>query len=249
MTTDFKPVNDEKFTIKDRDILEKNRRFFASNRKYLDTMLEIIQGESEISIRILDYFVSNYSRKNSTFYCIKVNGRQSYFHVNNEYKNQLNGYSKRYFDSFCRKKSKKVIYSYQDETNKKNKIIFLTSIGQLNFFQWALRNKVIVYVERHLSEIENDMKEFIRQNKIKKANRKTESEDSDSEDLEVSAKDEIDTTICSSDSINSLRIHSTKSSKRKNSGSKRSDSDKRRSRRCQNINPKHYNIPVRISFD
>ena len=105
-TEEFKSASNEKFTPKERDILEKNKNFFSSDPKYIKEMLEIINGESEISIRVLDWFVANYSKKNNTSYRIKINERDEYFYVNNEYKNQLNGYSKLYFDPFCRKKIK-----------------------------------------------------------------------------------------------------------------------------------------------
>ena len=49
-------------------------------------------------------------------------------------------------------------------------INFYSSIGQLNFFQWAIRNKVIKYVHLHLKEIEYDMKETSKKNKEKKMN-------------------------------------------------------------------------------
>ena len=32
-----------------------------------------------------------------------------------------------------------------------------TTIGQLNFFKWALQNNVIRYIEEHYNEIEADM--------------------------------------------------------------------------------------------
>ena len=88
-----------------------------------------------------------------------------YFNVNIEYKNQLNGYSKQYFDPFCRKK--KVIYCYKNNNGGEN-INFLSSIGQLNFFQWAIRNKIFKYVQIHLKEIEKDMKETSKKTKLKK---------------------------------------------------------------------------------
>src|SRR3989442_1689141 len=98
---DFKSTTNEKFTSKEKDILEKNKNFFSTDRKYVDAMLEVINGESDISIRVLDWFVANFSKKNNTSYLIKLNGVDSVFNVNIEYKNQLNGYSKQYFDPFC----------------------------------------------------------------------------------------------------------------------------------------------------
>ena len=131
-------------------------------------MLEIINGESTISIRLLDWFVSNYSKKYNTFYKIRVNDRAQFFYVHSEYKNQLHGYSKKYFDPFCRKNSKKVIYKYSSKLDNSKTITFLTSIGQLNFFQWAIRYKVIKYVQLHIKQIENDMKEVNKLNKERK---------------------------------------------------------------------------------
>ena len=32
-----------------------------------------------------------------------------------------------------------------------------TTIGQLNFFKWALENKIVDYIEQHYSAIEKDM--------------------------------------------------------------------------------------------
>src|SRR5258708_3991025 len=129
-TDDFRLDNSsEKIDSKEMFILEKNKQFFSYNRKYIDTMLKIINGESDISIRLLDWFVSNYSKEYNTSYKIKINDTKSLFCVYNEYKNQLNGYSKDYFDPFCRKK--KILYLYKDKNNE-NKIAFRSSIGQLN---------------------------------------------------------------------------------------------------------------------
>ncbi len=83
--------DNNKFNSKERDILERNKRFFSANPKYTEELLEIIDGRSTISIRVLDWFVANYSKKNNTAYKICINGTVSIFNVNIEYKNQLNG--------------------------------------------------------------------------------------------------------------------------------------------------------------
>ena len=246
---DFKSASNEKFTTKERDILEKNKNFFSTDRKYIDAMLNIINGESDISIRVLDWFVANYSKKNNTVYKIKNNGREDYFYVNNEYKNQLNGYSKLYFDPFCRKK--KVIYTYKSKNNGKD-INFLSSIGQLNFFQWAIRNKVIVYVKLHIKEIEQDMKETSRKNKEKKLaaiNEAINSGDDDDDKNKNYNSDEPDPVICSSDKINNVCI-----SPAKKVSSNKSDSDSRNKR--QQLSKSVYehgikksNIPIKLDFD
>jgi hypothetical protein len=231
---------DDRFITKELEILDKNKRFFSTNYKYLKEMLTIIKGESEISIRILDWFVANYSKKNDIFYKIKINGREELFSVNNEYKNQLSGYSKMYFDPFCRKK--KVIYTYKRQGKKP--IIFISSIGQLNFFQWALKNKVIKYVLLHLKEIEQDMKETVKHNKEMK--KMFLSDKKEKEEL-FTPNPDPDPTICSSDSINSIVINSNKKSPKSDSSLKY-----KRQQLCKSIYDKgirKMNVPIKLDFD
>lgn len=210
----YENTND-KFTSKEVDILLKNKNFFSSKRKYIDDFLEIINGQSKLSIRVIDWFVTNYSKKYDTFYKIKINNKESYFYVNMEYKNQLNSYSKMYFDPFCRKK--KIIYNYSAIGDP---IKFITSIGQLNFFQWALRNKVIHYVNLHLDEIISDMKKTIKLNKEKKESSENSSNksnnlvtsDSESEDEIIGSSDKVKKMIVSP---SSKKVSSIKSSSEK----------------------------------
>lgn len=254
---DFKSYKtNEKFTSQEKDILEKNKNFFSANRKYIDSMLEIIDGNSDISIRVLDWFVANYSKKKNTNYKIKINGTVNIFNVNIEYKKQLNAYSKQYFDPFCRKK--KIVYSYKNK-NGVSEINFVSSIGQLNFFQWAIRNKVITYVQKHLKEIEVDMKETSKRNKEKKLAALKNTNENSEDDNEYFKNDDPDPVICSSNKINSLHISpakktsSNKSSNNKSSNSK-SDSDNR-SRRQQlsksvyDYGIKKSNIPIKLDFE
>jgi hypothetical protein len=243
---DFKSTTNEKFTSKEKDILEKNKNFFSTDRKYIDAMLKIIDGESEISIRVLDWFVANYSKKNNTIYKIKVNRVDSLFNVNIEYKNQLNGYSKQYFDPFCRKK--KVIYSYKNIDGEKD-INFVSSIGQLNFFQWAIRNKVIKHVELHLKEIENDMKETSKKNKEKKLAALTKITLSESSDDDEIRNDDPDPIICSSDKINSVHISPLKKSSNSKSDSDSKSKRQQLSKSVYDHGIKKSNIPIKLDFE
>lgn len=236
--------NDEKFTSKEYDILEKNRNFY-SNRKWLNIMLNIINGDSEISIRVLDWFVANFSKKNDTCYKIRLNGRESYFNVHNAYKNQLNGYSKQYFDPFCRKR--KIEYSYINED--KVVVAFETSIGQLNFFQWAIINKIIKYVEKNLKEIEKDMKETNKKNKEKKTFLQSSRGSDKSNSIETIISDDPDPVICSSDKINNIHI-----SPINRSSSNKTDSETRHKR--QQLSKSVYddgikksNVSITLDFE
>lgn len=243
---DFRPINkNEKFTPKELDILEKNKKFFSTDKKYVDAMLEIIDGKSNISIRVLDWFVANYSKKNNTAYKIRINGCDSIFNVHIEYKNQLSGYSKQYFDPFCRKK--KIIYTYRPNDGGKE-INFLSSIGQLNFFRWAIRFKVIQYVQRHLEEIETDMKETTRQNKEKKLAALNSSSNKMETD-EYIRNDEPDPVICSSEKLLSIHISPFKKSSSKKSDSETKCRRQQLSKSVYEYGIKKSNVPIKLDFD
>tara|TARA_B100001758_G_C18334692_1_gene570903 strand:+ start:47 stop:676 length:630 start_codon:yes stop_codon:yes gene_type:complete len=125
-------------------ILNKLKDFYNIDNN-LDKMLKIINGETSISLRIVDWFVTNYCKNNYIVYIVD-NKR---FKVYDNYKLQLKSYSKRRFDPFCRWDRISV--------NIKDDILVLTTIGQLNFFKWALENKVIEYIENNYKEIDIDM--------------------------------------------------------------------------------------------
>jgi hypothetical protein len=58
-----------------------------------------LTGEAEISLRIIDWFVTKFSRKNFTAY--DLNGQR--FVVYKSYKGQLDAYNKQYFESLSPK--------------------------------------------------------------------------------------------------------------------------------------------------
>lgn len=137
------------------DLLLKNLRAFylSDNNGVLEAndnlhkMLKIITGESKISLRIVDWFATNYAKKYYTLYTIDNPLRR--FKVYDDYKLKLKAYSKRRFDPFCR--WERIEMPYVDGKSIE------TTIGQLNFFKWALENKVVEYIENNYETIEKDM--------------------------------------------------------------------------------------------
>jgi hypothetical protein len=117
----------------------------------LDDMLKIITGESKISLRIVDWFATNYAKKFYTLYTIDQteDNVARRFKVYDDYKLKLKAYSKKRFDPFCRWDRISIPY--------KNGTFIETTIGQLNFFKWALENKVVKYIEENYDTIEKDM--------------------------------------------------------------------------------------------
>jgi hypothetical protein len=129
------------------DILLNKLLIFYKNTEHFDKMISIINGTSKISLRIVDWFVTNYSKKN---YCVIENvDTNERFKVYNDYKLKLKAYSKKKFDPFCRWDRISIPY--------KDTMCVQTTLGQLNFFKWTIENKILDYIENNYSIIENDM--------------------------------------------------------------------------------------------
>jgi hypothetical protein len=135
------------------DLLLKNLMVFYKTdiNDNLDKMLKIITGESKISLRIVDWFATNYAKKFYTLYTIDqtIDNIARRFKVYDDYKLKLKAYSKKRFDPFCRWDRISIPY--------KNGTFIETTIGQLNFFKWALENNVVEFIEENYDIIEKDM--------------------------------------------------------------------------------------------
>jgi hypothetical protein len=136
-------------SITQNDLLLTKLREFYSHEDNIDKMLSIINGESTISLRIVDWFVTNYAKKNYTYYDIEKNNRIERFKIYNDYKLKLKAYSKKRFDPFCR--WERISFPYKNDT------YIQTTIGQLNFFKWILENNIINYIEQNYATIDKDM--------------------------------------------------------------------------------------------
>lgn len=134
-------------------LLMKSLTDFYKNPVYIEQMKKIVDQNSVISLRILDWFITNYSKKKRTI--IDKNGKS--VDVYQDYKLQLKSFSKRQFDPFCRKN--KIEFYYTDDEYVE------TSCGQLCFFRWCFENDILEYVKKNLNEIEQDMKSSLKDKK------------------------------------------------------------------------------------
>ena len=116
-------------------LLHKVLRFYHENDgENMDKMLAVINGTTNISLRIMDWFVTNYSKKHYTVYDLVGEGnaaaaatRPKRFKVYVDYKLKLRAYSKKRLDPFCR--WDRIKMPFGDES-----FSIETTIGQLNFF-------------------------------------------------------------------------------------------------------------------
>jgi hypothetical protein len=148
-------------------LLHKVLRFYHENEgENMDKMLAVINGTTNISLRIMDWFVTNYSKKHYTVYDLVGSAttataatRPKRFKVYVDYKLKLRAYSKKRFDPFCR-------WDRINVPHKNGTTYIQTTLGQLNFFKWAIENEVLRYIHENYTAIETDMN--IRNNTTRK---------------------------------------------------------------------------------
>ena len=133
---------------------------FYFNTDIIKKLIPIFNGTSIISLRILDWFVTNYTKENNII--LKKNNKYNNIYLN--YKTQLKAYSKKQFDPFCRRE--RVVFFYTDND-------FITStVGQLNFFKWVIENNILEYIKDNFKIIEKNMNNNKERNKISLTARK-----------------------------------------------------------------------------
>ena len=120
-------------------LLKRLLNYYTSEKKAI--ISDITQGRTNLSLRIIDWFVTNYSKNNR----VRYNHNGVEVAVYTDYKNQLRAFSKKMFDPFCRRKREEI------------EGIGTTTIGQLNFFKWAIDKGVLNYIFSNAKDIECSM--------------------------------------------------------------------------------------------
>lgn len=147
-----------------QDITLRNLYEFYLGNNCIYKILPIITSNSIISIRVLDWFATNYSKKFNIIYELDnaESSNDKYFNVFLQYKCQLKAYKKKLFDPFCRKQ--RIVFHYDVDK------CVVTTVGQLNFFKWAIKYNIISYIEKNLEQLEHDMIIYYKDKKLKKKN-------------------------------------------------------------------------------
>lgn len=138
-----------------------NKFYHHCDRTYIDKMVKIVNTESEISLRILDWFVTKYSNRKKISIDVDDSTEDETIDVHISYKAQLKSYKKRYFDPFKRRST--FDYKFKGTVHS-----ITTTLGQLNFFRWAIENKILDYVETNYETITIEMNASNKNDKKKK---------------------------------------------------------------------------------
>jgi len=127
--------------------LKGNQEFYNNNENAVK-FINLVSGESQVSIRLIDHFVTKYSKYNKCNFKLIDNEKENVINIYYDYKNQLKHYQKTHFDPFSR--GDRIPFFMKDTC-------IITTIGQLNFFKWFISKKIYDYVLDNKEEIFNDM--------------------------------------------------------------------------------------------
>ena len=147
-------------------LLSSINEFYKKDPEYMKELVNIVEGKSRISLRVIDWLVTHYAKRYSIVYWIDDHKKEIYLEVDKDsiktsrkfrlyedYRVQLKSFTKMYFDPFRRHNRITC-----DGANIE------TTIGQLNFFKWVFKNGVLRYIENNLEKITKDMSSYNKEN-------------------------------------------------------------------------------------
>jgi hypothetical protein len=144
-------------TSQENMIIKSLEKFYEDD-SCINLFIPIVNSESKISIRLIDHFVTKFSKNNKINYKLKENDIEQTFNVHTSYKQQLKAFQKKHFDPFSR--GDRIPYFMGNSC-------IITTIGQLNFFRWFISKKVYEYVLNNHDLIEEDMNKKNKNEKTK----------------------------------------------------------------------------------
>ena len=159
-----------------QELIIMSLQTFYSNRTDLQEIMELLQGTSIISLRLIDWFVTNYAKRHTIGYIL---GGQE-FMVYMSYKSQLKAYSKKLFDPFCRRE--RIMFSLPGTEQ------FVTTVGKLNFFRWAIEKNVIEYLKKHRETVEAEMNTHMKQLSRSRSTRNTTNSSNETTEVPTSKR-------------------------------------------------------------
>jgi hypothetical protein len=158
VTMDPDPQTRKRKIFCKQELIVNSLQRFYSMRDDKEEILKLLEGTSEISLRLIDWFVTNYAKQHNISYVL--NSQE--FLVYTNYKSQLKAYSKKLFDPFCRRE--RIMFQISGQP------MFQTTVGKLNFFRWALEKGVLDYIKMNMAKIESAMNASSKElQKIRKA--------------------------------------------------------------------------------
>ena len=131
----------------DRDVLMMSIKRFYGKPENVAQMVSVVQGTPDASLRMIEWFITNHAKKNEVI--LSRGGDQ--LNMYHSYRSALKTFSKEQFDPFRR--HERIRFVYGDEASE----VLETTVGQLNFFKWAIETGALDYIKANKAFIEAQM--------------------------------------------------------------------------------------------
>ena len=225
-----------KIDCKPELVISSLQRFYSSHPE-IDKVLTYLNGEAPLSLRIIDWFVTKYSRKSFVRY--PLNGQD--FLVYLSYKGQLKAYSKQYFDPNCRRE--RIMFTIPGQEQ------FMTTIGKLNFFRWALESKILEYIEAHEEEIRTGYNSYLKE--TTQTQKRVKSETASSTDSNISSDSvKSNITVSTQGTTSSQVSQASQVSSQGSSSTTRTTRRRRTKQTPSSLNKLQvYTTPIELTFN
>lgn len=155
-------------------LLTSITHYFEKRPELKKCLADVVRGKSAVSLRVIDWFITHYTRTHNVIYWVDDQKRRLVevfnpangnnlrkVHLYLDYRAQLRSYTKLNFDPFRR--HNRISFVINPEATPTE--VLETTVGQLNFFRWAFQNHLIEYICNHLAEVEDKMSVFIQDRK------------------------------------------------------------------------------------
>ena len=150
---------------------------FYSPERIQTYLIPLINQQSRVSLRALDWLVTNHSKRHNVVYMWQISPmkKKEIVTIHENYKNWLRHFRCRLYDPFRRGQRIYFIGPLQDNTEKlktpcvqvsNNTAQYPTTVAQLNFLYFAWIYGVYDYAEKHIHEIVPEMKKIVKSHPI-----------------------------------------------------------------------------------
>lgn len=130
----------------DEVLLESVLEWYNEDPTRVDAFLSIVKRKNGMSLRVIDWLVTNYSKTKSVV--LETDGVPR--DLNRDYQKNLSAYNKRNMDPFARKNKISIMVNGKESRN--------STVGQLNFFRWFIKNGISSFLQKNKVLVEDHMK-------------------------------------------------------------------------------------------
>lgn len=148
----------------DQVLLQSVLEWYNESYENVYNFMNIVKRKNGMSLRVIDWLVTNFSKTNS----ITIESSGIPRDLNRDYQKNLSAYNKRNMDPFARRNKILIRVSQGDPLHSQSEKRS-TTVGQLNFFRWFGRNRVVEYLTANRAMVESHMKETETKKKVPKS--------------------------------------------------------------------------------